>query len=134
MNNKNLILVRGLPGSGKTTMANIFANDDTAVLAADDYFTNEHTGEYNFIPEEIGQAHTECQKRCLTCMKNEVSTIVVHNTFTRESEMDAYFKMAKENDYIVHTVIVENRHGNSSVHGVPQKTMKKMAQRFDIKL
>jgi hypothetical protein len=42
--------------------------------------------------------------------------------------------LAKAYDYNVVSLIVENRHGNKSVHGVAEETMDKMEKRFEIKL
>jgi hypothetical protein len=48
--------------------------------------------------------------------------------------MEEYFKMAERYNYRVHTVIVENRHGNENVHGVPEDKLQQMKNRFQIKL
>ena len=46
---KNLILLRGLPGSGKTTLAKVLSNNgDFPFFSVDDYFTNPKTQEYIF--------------------------------------------------------------------------------------
>jgi len=60
--------------------------------------------------------------------------IVVSNTSTTEKEMEPYLKLAEKYDYKVVSLIVENRHGNKSVHNVPDETMEKMRNRFEIKL
>lgn len=62
------------------------------------------------------------------------SEIVVSNTSTTEKEMQPYLDLAKEFGYTVVSLIVENRHGNSSVHGVPKETLEKMKNRFEVKL
>jgi phenolic acid decarboxylase len=67
-------------------------------------------------------------------MKLETSRIVVANTFTQEWEMEIYYEMAERYNYRVHTVIVENRHGNENVHGVPEDKLQQMKNRFQIKL
>jgi len=67
-------------------------------------------------------------------MRQQKAKIVVANTFTQEWEMDEYFKMAERYNYRVHTVIVENRHGNENVHGVPEDKLQQMKSRFQIKL
>ena len=36
--------------------------------------------------------------------------IVVHNTFTKEWEMKAYFDLAEKYGYNLYTIIIENRH------------------------
>ena len=132
-----LILLRGLPGSGKSTLAKIIlqlrSTDEPEVLSADDFFINEN-GEYDFDSQKIKEAHNYCQFRCSERMRQQKVKIVVANTFTQEWEMDEYFKMAERYNYRVHTVIVENRHGNENVHGVPEDKLQQMKNRFEIKL
>ena len=60
--------------------------------------------------------------------------IAVSNTFTQEWEMEIYFKLAKQYDYTVFTVIVENRHSGVNQHGVPEDKIQLMKDRFEIKL
>jgi predicted kinase len=132
-----LILLRGLPGSGKSTLAKIIlqlrSTDEPEVLSADDFFINEN-GEYDFDSQKIKEAHNYCQFRCSERMRQQKVKIVVANTFTQEWEMDEYFKMAERYNYRVHTVIVENRHGNENVHGVPEDKLQQMKNRFQVKL
>jgi predicted kinase len=132
-----LILLRGLPGSGKTTLAKIIlqlrSTDEPEVLSADDFFEDKE-GDYNFDVTKLKEAHNYCQFRCSERMRQQKAKIVVANTFTQEWEMDEYFKMAERYNYRVHTVIVENRHGNENVHGVPEDKLQQMKNRFQIKL
>jgi len=132
-----LILLRGLPGAGKSTLAKVILQfretDEPEVLSADDFFVNEN-GVYEFDVQKIKEAHQYCQFRCSERMRQQKAKIVVANTFTQEWEMDDYFKMAERYNYRVHTVIVENRHGNENVHGVPQDKLQQMKNRFQIQL
>ena len=132
-----LILLRGLPGSGKTTLAKIIlqlrSTDEPEILSADDFFEDKE-GDYNFDPTKLKEAHNYCQFRCSERMRQQKAKIVVANTFTQEWEMDEYFKMAERYNYRVHTVVVENRHGNENVHGVPEIKLQQMKNRFQIKL
>ena len=133
----DLILLRGVPGSGKTTLANVILqqpnNNPQEILSADDFFEGEN-GEYNFDPTKLKEAHNYCQFRCSERMRQQKVRIVVANTFTQEWEMDEYFKMAERYNYRVHTIIVENRHGNENIHGVPTDKLQQMKNRFEIKL
>lgn len=132
-----LILLRGLPGSGKSTLAKIIlqlrSTDEPEVLSADDFF-EDREGDYNFDSTKLKEAHNYCQFRCSERMRQQRARIVVANTFTQEWEMDEYFKMAERYNYRVHTVVVENRHGNENVHGVPEDKLQQMKNRFQIKL
>jgi predicted kinase len=133
---KDLILVRGLPGSGKSTLGEIILytpNNPLKPLSADDYFTDKE-GNYNFDPTKLREAQNDCQQRCANLMMNSVVRVVVSNTFTQEWEMEPYFEMAKRYGYRVHTIVVENRHGGENIHGVPEDKLEIMKNRFEIKL
>jgi predicted kinase len=135
---KVLTLVRGLPGSGKSTFAN-FVWNDYAICEADKFFYDKE-GNYNFDASKLKQAHEWCRNEVETRMKdNEANPqyypeIVVSNTFTQEWEMEAYYELAKKYNYLVISIIVENRHGGKNVHGVPEEKLEQMRNRFQIKL
>jgi tRNA uridine 5-carbamoylmethylation protein Kti12 len=133
----DLILLRGVPGSGKTTLGKTIlrcvASDDPDVISADDFFVDKD-GNYNFDATKLKEAHAQSQQRCATKMKNEFSRIVVANTFTQKWEMDVYYEMAERYNYRVFSVVVENRHGNKNVHGVPDEKVTQMTNRFEISL
>jgi len=126
---KTLTLLRGLPGSGKTTFG--FLMDDFTI-SADDYFDIYHKGV--FKPNEIGGAHGWCRDLVEARMQSGWTLITVANTFTQEWEMKPYIDMAEGYGYNVHSLIVENRHGSSSVHDVPEETIERMRDRFEVKL
>lgn len=137
---KKLILLRGLPGSGKTTFAEFLSDfilfDVTVCMfAADDYFTSED-GTYRFDANKLGAAHAQCERNAKEAMANpdEETIVIVHNTFTTEKELKPYLEMAKEYGFDVTSLVVENRHGNKSVHGVPEEVMGKMKGRFSLRL
>jgi hypothetical protein len=46
--------------------------------------------------------------------------------------MQPYFDLAKKYGYKVITLIVENRNNTKSVHSVPEASIEKMKNRFEI--
>jgi predicted kinase len=60
--------------------------------------------------------------------------IVVSNTFTQEWELEKYFELAKKYGYKTFSIVVENRHGGTNVHEVPEEKLEQMRNRFSIKL
>lgn len=140
VNMKTLILLRGLPGAGKSTLAELLRNligmnTTVAVFSTDDYFTDAD-GNYHFVPANLGLAHDMCRNRTRIALKRAAGdgVVIVANTFTTESELAPYFEMAGEIGARVFSLIVENRHGSSSIHNVPLETMWRMTNRFKVNL
>lgn len=121
--NKDLIILRGVSGSGKSTVALLF--DTKAICCADDYHVKN--GEYKWDVNNLKKAHEWCQRKCVKHMKRNTSKIVIANTNTKESEMKPYLEYAEKYGYRVFTLIVENRHGNKNVHNVPESIVNKMS-------
>ncbi|MBD1556789.1 ATP-binding protein [Vibrio sp. S9_S30] len=114
-----LILVRGLPGSGKSTYAKSLSIHH---VEADMYFVNQQ-GTYQFNPDELQQAHRWCQEQTEHVLK-EGRDVVVSNTFVERWEMNPYLNMASQLNANVEIVVCN---GNfTSVHDVPSRTVKKM--------
>ena len=132
---KILILCRGVSGAGKSTFAKTLGGIH---IEADQYFVDVE-GNYNFDGSKIKLAHEYCRTQTEAWMKTDgdqvnVNKIVVSNTFTQEWEMEPYFELAKKYGYKVFSIIVENRHGGTNVHGVPEEKIEQMKNRFKIKL
>lgn len=122
-----LILVRGLPGSGKSTFAKklmeIMSHEDFVHYEADMYHIDE-TGKYVWKPENVKASHAWCRMQALTSL-NEGRNVVVSNTFTQEWEMEPYIDMWSP-------VFVLRAEGNyQNIHGVPPETLEKMSARFE---
>lgn len=128
---RELILLRGVPGSGKSTLAKIIGGEH---YETDMYFQRGLKDVYQFDASKLKQAHEWCRDLVIMAMLRQEPKIVVSNTFTQKWEMDAYYELAKQYGYQVHSLIVENRHGGVNEHGVPEDKLQAMKDRFEIKL
>lgn len=136
MSPKNaLILLRGLPGSGKTTLAKVLSENNTyPIFSVDDFFTNKVTGEYLFNFKDNHLAYKQCEELTKEAIQQNSTKIFVHNTFTMEWELEPYFKLAAEFNYELFVLTVENYHGKQNTHGVSEEQLQKMADKYKVKL
>jgi adenylate kinase family enzyme len=122
-----IFLIRGLPGSGKSTYAQKLLNihPDAVHVEADMFFIRDE--EYEFEPSKLKEAHDWCfvsfNKALLQSQK-----VIVSNTFTTYDELKRYFDTA----YLmkVPIVVVEMLTQYESAHGVPEQTMQRMKSRW----
>lgn len=130
----NLILLRGLPGAGKSTLAKVLSeNGKYPVFSVDDYFTDEK-GNYCFKHSENHLAYEKCLQQTEQAMKNKVPKIFIDNTLTLDWELKSYFTLAEKYQYTAHVLTVENYHGNANIHEVSNEQLEKMALKYKIKL
>jgi predicted kinase len=138
---KRLILIGGLPGSGKSTCAKQLVDKlsyvyrSFSVFEADDFFTDAQ-GNYLFRPELLHHAHEYCQKRTEHAMKESTELIIVANTFTRKWESEAYYKLAKRYGYDatfrwIDSGLSDEELAARNVHGVPVEVIKRMRARIE---
>jgi hypothetical protein len=121
-----LTIIRGLPGSGKTTLAHTLASADGQVFEADQYFNTEDG--YKFDRDKLKEAHADCLARTRAWLA-EGEHAVVSNTFTTKWELRPYFDLAKEFKIVPQVIECQNNFG--SVHDIPAGTMKSMRERFE---
>lgn len=128
----SLIILRGLPGAGKSTLAKVLGDDKWPVFSIDDYFTDPDTGNYSFRFEENHLAYKRCQEQTELAMKNATEKIFIHNTFTLDWEIAPYFKLAAQYNYRVFVATVENRHKGKNMHHIGDEQIKKMAEKYKV--
>ena len=130
MSNQELLIVRGLPGAGKSTFAARLAD-----CLRPQFFTHIETdmyfmrgGSYKFIPEQLAVAHTWAQRWCRDEL-TDGDSVIISNTFSRVWEMQPYIDMAKEFSAKLTVIEVQGDHGN--IHNVPEESINKMKARWE---
>lgn len=131
---KNLVVImRSLPGGGKTTYVN--EKYPLAVAcSADHFFTQD--GVYTFVPALIGKAHAECLRKFILALIDQAPIIVVDNTNSQLWEYQNYVLLAQMHGYEVQIVQIDHS-GKADTffqrqtHGVPEGSFKAMLSRWE---
>jgi len=131
---QNLILLRGLPGAGKTEFAKLLSeNNAFPFYSVDDYFTDE-VGNYKFDFALNYKAYASCLLHTEAALIAKHIKVIVHNTFTMDWEIEPYFKLAKKCNCSMFVLTVENYHNSQNVHEVSKEQLQKMAEKYKVKL
>jgi hypothetical protein len=129
--NKIVYIFRAIPGAGKSTIAEhitglcAMARKSFTVCCADDYFMVD--GKYMWDAEKIGNAHAWCKGKFLDAVETGVDTIIVANTNTTARDVRHYRNLAVDHKYTVFVMTIENWHGGTDVHNVPDDIKLSMA-------
>jgi predicted kinase len=118
-----LIIVRGLPGSGKSTYGKKLG---CYHVESDMYFVIN--GEYVFDHRRLSAAHIFCAKAVRKALEHGMD-VCVSNTFTQYWEVAPYITMADEMKVPYKIVELQTQFGN--IHGVPEEKFIAMTARWE---
>jgi NEDD4-binding protein 2 len=133
---KKMYIMRGCPGSGKSTKAKELAGENGVVYSTDDFFMRGE--KYIFNPEALDSNHSKNQLRTVKALFDGVSPVVVDNTNTTPKECATYVQMADMLGYEVEFVLPDTPWAwdadelfQRNTHGVPKGVIECMIMRLD---
>lgn len=121
----NLVILRGLPGSGKSSLARQIVKAHGHVVLSTDSYHVDDDGVYRFKADKISEFHLNVKRAYLRLLREGESNIIVDNTNLTAAEIAYFYDLAEvfHLDPIVVTVEADPEEAFArNVHGVPQST------------
>lgn len=128
---KQLFIIRGLPGSGKSTLAEQLAPPEH-ICCHDDHLYID--GKYVYTKPRHERAKLQSFAKFEGLLHAGVERIVFAGVAPNLADAKPYVRAAEAAGYRVIWLIVENRHGNKTIHDVPDETIEGMRRGFKIDL
>jgi len=142
MNKKIVTIMRGISGSGKSTVCGKLGLPKHTAIVSADYFFIKPDGngklKYKFDSDYISKAHSACLTDFLLHVQKGTDSIIVDNTNSCLWEFENYELIAKEHGYDVQIVQIVVKTVEEikvcikrNVHKVPSDTIFRMALKFE---
>ena len=128
-----MYLIRGLPGSGKSTFAGTLADAIDAQHFEHDRYLFTPEGEYLWTEGRMAYAYRQCLRDTEEAMSQGLQ-VVVSNVFPTSKSLKNYRKLAEKYDYQLTYIVVENRRGGVNIHDVPQEALDDMRKAFQVSI
>lgn len=142
---KKLIVVRGIPSSGKSTLVDKILRESykdeyiyNVSIHSTDYFWMRPDGTYDFNPKLLGQAHDWNFQECCLAIEHGFPVVIVDNTNTMYKEFSRYVEYAINNGYDVEIKEPETTWKfdveecfKRNTHNVPKEAIQRMLDRWE---
>lgn len=125
---RTVIILRGLPGSGKTSIVKYF--EPCGYVSMDLFWGEDYAFDHTKLREAVEWTH---KKFTALLDSFEHQTIVVDNVSYKKEHFAFYLDEAKKRDCRVHVLHLERPLNElSSVHGVPFDTILRQAESWEL--
>jgi hypothetical protein len=119
-----LVIMRGIPGSGKTKYCKLCL-PNFARVSSDDYFTDKD-GIYTFVPSEMFKSHDWCYNHVLTLL-SAGKNVVVDNVFSKLRDFKRYLDLPLKFEGRIYHIVAH--HGNTK--NIPIRIVKQFEATYE---
>jgi len=129
----DVIVLSGIPGSGKSRLARKLKGATGETVSADDYFVGPD-GQYRYIATEISLAHDKCKREFDRAIQSRRTPIIVDNTNTQVSDIEYYIVQGRAAGYDARVIRVTADPADAfarQTHDVPPEAFERLWTRFN---
>ena len=132
-----LIIFRGLPGAGKSSIGKSFAKSNDCVFIEPDMYITDDSGNYNYSVENFKNAVNKAKNDIKIAMQKrkkgyDVTVVYADVLPSKKEVMDIISCIPKTETYIVVDIVISMRESFlRNVHGVPWNELRRMCNEWE---
>lgn len=122
---KQMIIMQGVPGSGKTQIARLIASGINARVVSNNDFMVDENGEYEFDASRLEEVADRCYEAAEKFVE-EGWSVVVDNTNVNFQEAGSFIELGMNNGYRIQIVRTDRSFQecvSENIHNVPDHTI-----------
>lgn len=127
-------IIRGVPGSGKTTVAKAIVGTKGKIHSTDNYFY-DNAGVFRFDWRKYEEFHDKNFAGFCESLNQKIPVVVLDNTNIKVKDFGRYVAAVEKKNYAVRLVEMPvsdpKEAAQRNTHGVPEKTIIKMLKNFE---
>ena len=132
-----LIIFRGLPGAGKSSIGKSFAKSNDCIFIEPDMYITDDSGNYNYSVENFKNAVNKAKNDIKIAMQKrkkgyDVTVVYADVLPSKKEVMDIISCIPKTETYIVVDIVISMRESFlRNVHGVPWNELRRMCNEWE---
>ena len=132
-----LIIFRGLPGAGKSSIGKSFAKSNDCIFIKQDMYITDDSGNYNYSVENFKNAVNQAKNDIKIAMQKrkkgyDVTVVYADVLPSKKEVMDIISCIPKTETYIVVDIVISMRESFlRNVHGVPWNELRRMCNEWE---
>ena len=132
-----LIIFRGLPGAGKSSIGKSFAKSNDCIFIEPDMYITDDSGNYNYSVENFKNAVNQAKNDIKIAMQKrkkgyDVTVVYADVLPSKKEVMDIISCIPKTETYIVVDIVISMRESFlRNVHGVPWNELRRMCNAWE---
>ena len=132
-----LIIFRGLPGAGKSSIGKSFAKSNDCIFIEPDMYITDDSGNYNYSVENFKNAVNQAKNDIKIAMQKrkkayDVTVVYADVLPSKKEVMDIISCLPKTETYIVVDIVISMRESFlRNVHGVPWNELRRMCNEWE---
>ena len=130
----DIIFIRGIPGTGKSTEAERLSSEHDRhlfeIIESDEFWLHPKSKEYDFDHAHLPHAHEFAQAKFRRALYHEIEWVFVANTLCQQWELDIYLTIINDYGGVKRVSIINMEKEFGSDHKLSEREIERFRGRY----